>query len=45
MGFAEAENVKEEQSTSSFDFTPNQTIPVNSYYLKSTGHMTLNITN
>ena len=29
----------------SFDFTPNQTIPVNSYYLKSTGHMTLNITN
>ena len=29
----------------SFDFTPNQTIPVASYYLKSTGHMTLNITN
>ena len=29
----------------SFDFTPNQTIPVNSYYLKSTGHMTLSITN
>tara|TARA_R110000744_G_scaffold187694_1_gene307088 strand:+ start:52 stop:495 length:444 start_codon:yes stop_codon:yes gene_type:complete len=28
----------------SFQFTPTTTVPVNSYYLKSTGHMTLNIT-
>ena len=27
-----------------FQFTPTTTVPVNSYYLKSTGHMTLNIT-
>ena len=27
-----------------FDFTPDVTIPVNSYLLKSTGHITLNIT-
>jgi hypothetical protein len=33
------------QGAGSFNFTPNQTIPVNSYYLKSTGHMTLSITN
>jgi len=26
-----------------FDFTPTTTIPVNSYYLKSTGHITLDI--
>jgi hypothetical protein len=26
-----------------FDFTPDVTIPVNSYLLKSTGHITLNI--
>jgi len=28
----------------SFNFTPTTTIPASSYYLKSTGHMTLNIT-
>jgi len=28
----------------SFNFTPTTTIPVSSYYLKSTGHMTLSIT-
>ena len=32
------------QGAGSFNFTPATTIPVSSYYLKSTGHITLNIT-
>jgi hypothetical protein len=32
------------QGAGSFNFTPTTTIPASSYYLKSTGHMTLNIT-
>ena len=32
------------QGAGSFNFTPTTTVPASSYYLKSTGHMTLNIT-
>ena len=32
------------QGAGSFNLTPTTTIPASSYYLKSTGHMTLNIT-